>query len=99
MWEQHGQEEDDGCRPDTEQTQLRHRAVVRPRRPWGRNKSTTIMTTKATPFCHWDGTTMTTSDSATPMITLARSAPARLPKPPRMVMAKALMVSGKPTAG
>ena len=30
---------------------------------------------------------------------LAASAPAGLPMPPRMVMAKALMVSGKPTAG
>src|SRR6266436_3085517 len=57
------------------------------------------MTTKATPFCHCDGTTMTTRDSATPMIRLARSAPTRLPMPPRMVMAKALMVRGNPTAG
>ena len=38
-------------------------------------------------------------DSAMLMTKLATRAPTGLPIPPRMVMAKALMVRGKPTAG
>ena len=50
-------------------------------------------------LCHCEGITITESDSAMLMRKLATSAPTGLPIPPRMVMAKALMVSGKPTAG
>src|SRR5215468_3057586 len=98
MPHQHGQERG-GRAARHEQGASSHRVTARPSNPCGRSRSTAIMTRKATPFCHWEGTTITTIDSATPMIRLARSAPARLPMPPRMVMAKALMVSGNPTAG
>ena len=61
--------------------------------------SITIITAKAMRFCHCEGITITDSDSAMLMTKLATSAPTGFPIPPRMVMAKALMVSGKPTAG
>src|SRR5262249_41237866 len=100
MRDQRGQRDDDGRRREEEQppSARPHRAVVRPSSPCGRTRSAAIITTKATPFCHCEGTTMTTSDSAMPMSRLARSAPARLPMPPRIVIANALNVSGKPTA-
>ena len=57
------------------------------------------MVPKAMAFCHSEGITSTDSASTMAMMMLATKAPSRLPRPPRMVMAKALMVSVKPTAG
>src|SRR5476649_1456017 len=70
-----------------------------PNRPFGRTSRTRIIVPKAMAFCHSEGMTITDSASTVAMMMLATSAPIRLPMPPRMVMAKALMVSVKPTAG
>src|SRR5262249_43518443 len=76
-----------------------HRVTARPSNPCGRTRSTSTMTANAIRFCHCDGMIMTASASATPTTRLAIKAPMRFPMPPRIVIAKALIVSGKPTAG
>src|SRR5580700_7115973 len=77
----------------------RHRDTARPSSPWGRTSRTSIMTTNAMMLCHSDGMTSTDNASTTAMTTLANSAPATFPRPPRIVIAKAFIVSGKPTVG
>jgi hypothetical protein len=57
------------------------------------------MIAKAITFCHCEGMTRTESVSTMAMTKLARRAPARLPRPPRIVIAKALIVNAKPTVG